>query len=524
MSYIRKLFSVFLLLNLCFFSFEINITAKDSSYGVLYRDALTKSEMTVYDTFLKNSEKMKDGKTEIKIRFAENISKDDISDILQRSSAAFVLDHPECFWISYEKLSFTYIESDGGVSVITAKKKDECEYYFPSDFKSPSDVAKEAEAVKEKIDKIIKNAEEYPSAYDKLKFFHDFLCKNNVYNEHVRNGEDDKADKSAWRALSALTSNNDAEKGPVCEGYSKAFKLLCDAVGVPCVLIPGDGINTDGVREAHMWCAVMIFGKWYGVDVTWDDAITSDGVNVMRDNYFLCGENTEDFSKLHIPDMEKYFLTALPTPTLAKEKIEVQKSKDITPFTVSGFSAVYGEKAKVKIMVPEKLKNEKISLYKGCIYEGNKLYEGDAKEIISIDTSQLSCVNDKKIVAVYEDEKGNYYISCADIELTEKSLELDSTDVTIECKDGIVSLVGELKAKTGQKLSYDVTSELTDDNKKVIVKYTDIIPFDMNYTSSDSLTLEFELPNDNSNNEIYKYIAPALIVIFCVIVSLLKRK
>ncbi len=524
MSYIRKLFSVFLLLNVCFFSFEISISASDSTYGVLYRDALTKSEMTVYDTFLKNSEKMKDGKTEIKIRFAENISKDDISGILQRSSAAFVLDHPECFWISYEKLSFTYIESDGGVSAITAKKKDECEYYFPSDFKSPSDVTKEAEAVKEKIDEIIKNAEEYPSSYEKIKFFHDFLCKNNVYNEYVRNGEDDKADKSAWRASSALRSHNDAKKGPVCEGYSKAFKMLCDAVGIPCVLIPGDGINADGVREAHMWCAVQLSGFWYGVDVTWDDAVTSDGVNVMRDNYFLCGENTEDFAKLHIPDMEKYFLTSLPTPKLAKEKYEAQKSKDIGAFAVSGFSAVYGEKAEVKIMLPDELKKEKISLYKSFIHEDNKIYEGKAKELITIDTSRLSCVNDKKIVAVYEDEKGNSYIYCADIELTAKALELDTSDITVVCTDDIVSLEGELKAKTGQRLSYDMTSEMTEDNKKVRVKYTDIIPFDMNYTSDTALTLEFELPNDSGINEIYKYIAPALIVIFCVIVSLLKRK
>ncbi len=520
----KKLSAVLLTFIICLFSFDFGTFASENDFVVSYRDALNKAEMTVYDTFLNNLEKMKDGKTEIKIRFPENISKDDISGVLQRSSAAFVLDHPECFWLSYEKLSFSYIEADGGVSVITARKDDENEYYFPSDFSSRDDVEREAALVKEKIDEIVEASEKYPSSYEKIKYFHDWLCKNNAYNEYVLNGNEESADQSAWRALSALTSGNDAEKGPVCEGYAKAFKILCDNVGIPCVLIPGDGISNDA-REAHMWCTVMLSGEWYGVDVTWDDAVTSNGVNVMRDNYFLCGADDEDFSNTHIPDMEKYFMTSLPTPKLAEKRYEPAENDGGSFLTVTGFSAVYGEKAEVKLTLSDNLACEKITLYKNCVADANKIYEVKTENTsltVKLDTSVLSCVNDKRITAVCEDEKGNVYTSCDEILVLPKMLELDESSVTVLYTDSIPQLSGELISKTGQKLSYELESKVSEDEKSMILEYTDIAPLDMNYTTKDTLTLEFELPNED--NRIYIYIIPALIVIFCAIVSLLKRK
>ena len=67
----------------------------------------------------------------------------------------------------------------------------------------------------------------------------------------------------------------------VCEGYSKAFKALCNRFDIPCVLVGCNDI-------AHLWNLVqMEDGAWYGVDVTWDDR--KNGSPIYE--YFLVGNN-----------------------------------------------------------------------------------------------------------------------------------------------------------------------------------------------------------------------------------------
>ena len=100
MSFLKKI-TVILLLSMTVFNlFGIAFFASEECAPVIYRDFLISQETDVYDTFLKNSERMKDGNSAVKIYLKENIQKEEIGKTLQRASAAFVLDHPECFWIS----------------------------------------------------------------------------------------------------------------------------------------------------------------------------------------------------------------------------------------------------------------------------------------------------------------------------------------------------------------------------------------------------------------------------------------
>jgi len=70
----------------------------------------------------------------------------------------------------------------------------------------------------------------------------------------------------------------------VCDGYSKAFLLLCQKEGIDCVVVFGTKIPD---YENHAWNYVkMDDDKWYAVDVTWND-------NGKGDNpYFLMGGDT----------------------------------------------------------------------------------------------------------------------------------------------------------------------------------------------------------------------------------------
>ena len=65
---------------------------------------------------------------------------------------------------------------------------------------------------------------------------------------------------------------NEGVNGPVCDAYSKAFKMLCDRCNIPCVLVTGMAY-ANGHSEYHMWNQVMLNGNWYGVDCAWNDPV-----------------------------------------------------------------------------------------------------------------------------------------------------------------------------------------------------------------------------------------------------------
>ena len=45
--------------------------------------------------------------------------------------------------------------------------------------------------------------------------------------------------------------------------------------------------NFKIISQNHIWNAVKIDGKWYHLDLTWDDPVTSDGSDVLEYNFFL---------------------------------------------------------------------------------------------------------------------------------------------------------------------------------------------------------------------------------------------
>lgn len=62
----------------------------------------------------------------------------------------------------------------------------------------------------------------------------------------------------------------------ICEGYSKAFKFLCDYFEIPCLIVSGTGINSiTGQTENHGWNIVQLDdSNYYHIDATWDCANT----------------------------------------------------------------------------------------------------------------------------------------------------------------------------------------------------------------------------------------------------------
>lgn len=95
------------------------------------------------------------------------------------------------------------------------------------------------------------------SDYEKVLMIHDHIIGNCEYKEN-------KYDQYAYSAL--------CKKESVCTGYSQAFRLVCDMKNIPCISVLGDSQSYDKEKyEPHMWNKVKIDGKWYFIDLTWDD-------------------------------------------------------------------------------------------------------------------------------------------------------------------------------------------------------------------------------------------------------------
>lgn len=114
------------------------------------------------------------------------------------------------------------------------------------------------------------NANASKNNYQKLKSYNDWICEQVTYNTAAAN---DKTRNfgDPWQLIYVF--DGDSSTNVVCEGYSKAFKLLCDLStfsdsNMDCYLFSGNmGGGTGG--GAHMWNTMLMDdGKYYLVDVT----------------------------------------------------------------------------------------------------------------------------------------------------------------------------------------------------------------------------------------------------------------
>lgn len=72
----------------------------------------------------------------------------------------------------------------------------------------------------------------------------------------------------------------------VCEGYARAFQLLCNKKNIACVLVNGVALNSSGKLEGHMWNKVKLGNDWYHVDTTNDDQNLGSNGTFISHCYF----------------------------------------------------------------------------------------------------------------------------------------------------------------------------------------------------------------------------------------------
>lgn len=61
----------------------------------------------------------------------------------------------------------------------------------------------------------------------------------------------------------------------VCDGMSKAYALMCNMEGIPCVRVVGKAGNSAAAATPHAWNKVKVGGEWYIADCTWGDSTST---------------------------------------------------------------------------------------------------------------------------------------------------------------------------------------------------------------------------------------------------------
>ena len=215
-----------------------------------YYSKMNKQKQIVYHSLMQGLNELAD---EIKIPYLEGNELYDVFFQLR-------LDHPEIFWTSGFKYKH-YIDSSNLIFIP--------EYLFDK-----NKIKEHQKAMKARVEKLSKPAAN-DSEWEKEKYVHDFICENVRY---------DKLKKSYSHEIIGPLGQGVG----VCEGIAKAVKVLCDALGVWCIIAICGNNPEKGIKYRHTWNIVKINGKYYHLDATFDNTLGKEETfgSEIRYDYF----------------------------------------------------------------------------------------------------------------------------------------------------------------------------------------------------------------------------------------------
>lgn len=215
--------------------------------------------------------------------FLQNIW-NNLGESFHLAMGAFDRDYPHYGWISGTAETALLAEGEGAGIRLTMT-------LYPrliKGYQSAGDIAgykQSQESAAAKIEAAI-GAAGISDPYTFLLKAQEWLVRNNQYNSGVSLNSMGSTDMP-WQALSALQGNTSGANRPVCEGYTRALKYLCDRKGIPAILVSGKGYNGQS-SAPHMWLYAQLGGSWYAMDPTWE-YVKND---VVTQNWFLKGSDT----------------------------------------------------------------------------------------------------------------------------------------------------------------------------------------------------------------------------------------
>ncbi len=200
---------------------------------------------------------------------------------------AFMLDY-NAFYVDFDKLSITQTQSSANDYVITMGIGRDTTYL--RDGFTSGNTASAVKAFDAVVNEIAGSADKQDYLDERVKFAYSEIVKRVDYAL--------EADAKEENVLYVRTSYGALVKGEaVCEGYARALKAVLDTMDIDNVLV--QGMFADGDKlQPHMWNYVkMDDNRWYLLDTTMEDGVSSLEAEV----YFL-KNGLADEVKYYQPD------------------------------------------------------------------------------------------------------------------------------------------------------------------------------------------------------------------------------
>lgn len=267
--------------------------------------------------------------------------------------AAFRRDHPEVFWLngqcwygqtsdmqSQGLVSFRVFLKGPDADVRTARFGGALQFSDMPLCSGTLGSNRIRQGIKLRDEKVAEALDRFPEGAtdaEKVALLNDFLCERNTYNKLteaqvggaggfkyrttaweslrclnalVGSKSEDGPNKIAWEGDLVADEDGNAQQvesavdAPTSEGLAAAFKVLCDAAGIPCLIEDGalavdqspckEIIRSLGFESSymyHQWNIVQIDGLWYAVDVALNLA-ASEADPTAAPPYLLVGSDT----------------------------------------------------------------------------------------------------------------------------------------------------------------------------------------------------------------------------------------
>ncbi|MGN1222245.1 MAG: transglutaminase domain-containing protein, partial [Christensenellales bacterium] len=186
--------------------------------------------------------------------------------------------------------------------------------------------------------------------YQKALAIHDYIVFNTSYDDY---GLANTANNTIgyYHYIESVFDNGFA----VCDGYAKAFSLLCNMEGIKTITISGATDSENISSTGHAWNKIYLDAdgngtkEWLSVDLTWDDGRTSlNGTTyeILSHEYFMIPDNYigERYEQIDYPDSETFGMTYYDIFTIDGNSIKVDTllkyNALVTYFKSSDYSGI----------------------------------------------------------------------------------------------------------------------------------------------------------------------------------------
>ena len=166
------------------------------------------------------------------------------------------LDCPEIFYVT----GFSYRFAPGAENVEVLP-----EYLFDK-----AKIKDHQKAMAARVEKLARPAMNM-TALEKERYIHDFICQNVRY---------DKLKKPYSHEIIGPLGQGVG----VCEGIAKSVKILCDALGLWCIIAISEANPEQGIKYRHAWNILKLDGQYVHLDATFDNSLGHD--DIIRYDYF----------------------------------------------------------------------------------------------------------------------------------------------------------------------------------------------------------------------------------------------